>query len=163
MNWSSKTWKTEKCMLIFLSKSGGRAFSPLPLPSSYGPGLKSSCSGPGANTSSTKVNAFSRLMGPKRKTQNRNKIGLITIGWSPFWKYLQVNLCQKVLFLHQLTHIMMTDCSFNFKFNTWKFQATTWGEHVLYRNCFWHSEQFLYTTCSPNVLQKEDLLTKIYL
>ena len=30
-------------------------------------------------------------------------------------------------------------------------------EHVLYRNCLWHSEQFLYTTCSPHVLQKEEL------
>ena len=28
---------------------------------------------------------------------------------------------------------------------------------------FWHSEQFLYTTCSPHVLQKEECLTKIYL
>ena len=36
----------------------------------------------------------------------------------------------------------------------------TWGEHVMYRNCFWHSEQFLFTTCSPHVLQKEELLTK---
>ena len=25
--------------------------------------------------------------------------------------YVQVNLCQKLLFLHQLTHNMMTDCS----------------------------------------------------
>ena len=56
-----------------------------------------------------------------------------------------------------------TDCLLNFKFNTWKFQAQTWGEHVGYRNCFWHSEHFLYTTCSPHVLQKEELLTKIYL
>ena len=76
---------------------------------------------------------------------------------------LQVNLCQKLLFLHQLTHNMTTDCSLNYKCNTWKFQAQTWGEHVVYRNCFWHSEQFLYTTCSPHVLQKEELLTKIYL
>ena len=30
----------------------------------------------------------------------------------------------------------------------------TWGEHVMYRNCFWHSEQFLYTTSSLHVLQK---------
>ena len=58
---------------------------------------------------------------------------------------------------------MTTDCSLNYKFNTWKFQAQTWGEHVVYRNCFWHSEQFLYTTCSPHVLQKEELQTKIYL
>ena len=31
---------------------------------------------------------------------------------------LQVNLCQKLLFLHQLTHNMTTDCLFNYKFNT---------------------------------------------
>ena len=66
-----------------------------------------------------------------------------------------LNLCQKLLFLHQLTHNMTTDCSLNYKFNTWKFQAQTWGEHFVYRNCFWHSEQFLYTTCSPHVLQKK--------
>ena len=76
---------------------------------------------------------------------------------------VQVNLCQKLLFLHQLTHNMTTDFSLNHKFNTWKLQTQTWGEHVVYRNCFWHSEQFLYTTCSPHVLQKEELLTKIYL
>ena len=46
---------------------------------------------------------------------------------------------------------MTTDCSLHYKFNTWKFQAQTWGDHVVYRNCFWHSEQFLYTTCSPQV------------
>ena len=27
------------------------------------------------------------------------------------WVFLQVNLCQKLLFLHQLTHNMTTDCS----------------------------------------------------
>ena len=31
---------------------------------------------------------------------------------------VQVNLCQKHLFLHQLTHNMTTDCSLNYKFNT---------------------------------------------
>ena len=31
---------------------------------------------------------------------------------------VQVNLCQKLLCLHQLTHNMTTDCSFNYKFNT---------------------------------------------
>ena len=31
---------------------------------------------------------------------------------------LQVNLFQKLLFLHQLTHNMRTDCSLNYKFNT---------------------------------------------
>ena len=76
--------------------------------------------------------------------------------------YVQVNLRQKLLYLHQLTHNMTTECSLNYKFNTWKFKAQTWREHVMYRNCFWHSAQFLYT-CSPHVLQKEELLTKIYL
>ena len=28
-------------------------------------------------------------------------------------RYVQVNLCQKLLFLHQLTHNMTTDCSWN--------------------------------------------------
>jgi len=74
---------------------------------------------------------------------------------------IKVNLCQKLLFLHQLTHNMTADCSLNYKRNTWKFQAQTWREHVVYRNCFWHSEQFLYTTCSHHVRQKEELLTKI--
>jgi len=76
---------------------------------------------------------------------------------------IQVNLCQKLLFLHQPTHNTTTDCSLNYKFNKWKFQAQTWGEHIVYRNCFSYSEQFLYTTCSPHVLQKEEFLTKIYL
>ena len=58
---------------------------------------------------------------------------------------------------------MTTDCSLNYKFNTSKLQAQTKGEHVVYRNCFWYSEQFLYTSCSPHVLQKEELLTKIYM
>ena len=30
---------------------------------------------------------------------------------------LQVNLCQKLLFLQQVTHNMTTDCSLNYKFN----------------------------------------------
>ena len=30
---------------------------------------------------------------------------------------VQVNLYQKLLFLHQLTHNMTTDCSLNYKFN----------------------------------------------
>ena len=37
------------------------------------------------------------------------------------------------------------------------------GRTCCVHNCFWHSEQFLYITCSPHVLQKEELLTKIYL
>ena len=69
------------------------------------------------------------------------------------------SLSEALIFAHN----MMTDCSLNYKLNTWKFQAQNWGEHVVYRNSFWHSEQFLYKTCSPHVLHKEELLTKIYL
>ena len=47
--------------------------------------------------------------------------------------FIQVTLCQKLLFLHQLTHNMPTDCSLNYQFSTWKFQAQnmgrTWEEH----------------------------------
>ena len=97
-----------------------------------------------------------------RETTNPNT-GLFHVLHIFFRRFssVQVNLCQKLLFLHQLTHNMTTDCSLNYKFNTWKLQAQTWGEHVVYRKCFWHAEQFLYTTCSPHVLQKEELLTKI--
>ena len=56
--------------------------------------------------------------------------------WNSFLKFwmdvIQVNLCQKLLFFHQLTHNMTTDCSLNYKFNTWTLQAQTWGEHVEY-------------------------------
>ena len=44
-----------------------------------------------------------------------------------------------------------------------RFPSSNLDRKCVYRNCFWHSEQFLYTKCSPQVLQKEELLTKIYL
>ena len=74
---------------------------------------------------------------------------------------LQVNLCQKLLYLHQLTHNMTTDCTLNYKFKTWKFQAQTWGEHVVYRNYFWHSEQFMYKTYSEHVLSLQFSCTEL--
>ena len=49
-------------------------------------------------------------------------------------------------------------CSLIYQFSTWKLQAqymeTTSSEHVVYINCFlfWHSEQFMYTTCSELVI-----------
>ena len=65
-------------------------------------------------------------------------------------KPVQVNLCQKLLFLHQLIHNITTDCSLNYKINTWKFQAQNMGDHTVYTNSvlfsFWHLEQFMYTT-----------------
>ena len=36
---------------------------------------------------------------------------------------VQVNLCQKGLFLHQLTHNFIIDCSLIYQFSTWKLQA----------------------------------------
>ena len=45
---------------------------------------------------------------------------------------------------------MTTDWSLNYKFNTLNFKAQTWWEHVVYRNCFWHSEHFfLHNMISP--------------
>ena len=49
---------------------------------------------------------------------------------------IQVNLCQKLLFLHQLTHNMTTDCSLNYKFNTWKFQAQNMGRTCCVQKLF---------------------------
>ena len=36
---------------------------------------------------------------------------------------IQVNLCQKHLFLDQLTHNVTNDCSLIYQFSTWKLQA----------------------------------------
>ena len=33
-------------------------------------------------------------------------------------QFVQENLCQKLSFVHQLTHNMTTDCSLNYNFNT---------------------------------------------
>ena len=45
---------------------------------------------------------------------------------------LQVNLCQKLLFLHQLTHNMKTDCSWNYRED---YKRRTLEEHVLLMFC----------------------------
>ena len=81
--------------------------------------------------------------------------------WRTFWNicsWIQVNLCQKLLFLHQLTHNMKTDCSLNYHFSTWKFQAQnmgrTWGQHdnnmmctqIVFCFCF-----DIRTTCVNNI------------
>ena len=64
----------------------------------------------------------------------------------------------------QYVWIMMTDCALNYKFNAWKFQAQTWREHVVYRYCFWHPEQILYTTNTeiPAIWNPSYLLTLFY-
>jgi hypothetical protein len=48
---------------------------------------------------------------------------------------VQVNLFQKHLFLHQLTHNMTTDCSLNYEFSTGNSKLRTCWEHVVYINC----------------------------
>ena len=45
------------------------------------------------------------------------------------WMFLQVNLCQKLSFLNQLTHNMTRDCSLNPLKNTS-------SEHFMYTYCF---------------------------
>ena len=55
--------------------------------------------------------------------------------------YVQVNLFQKFLFLHQLTHNMTKYCSLNYKFSTWKFQAQNMGRTCCVQKLFWMSKQ----------------------
>ena len=59
-----------------------------------------------------------------------------------------VNLCQKLLFLHQLTHNMTKNCSLNTSSVNENCKLRTCCEHKLFFVLFWHSEQFMYTTCS---------------
>ena len=60
----------------------------------------------------------------------------------------EVNLFQKHLFLYQLTHNMTKDCSLNYEFSIWKFQAQNiFFTQIIFLFLFWHSEQFMYTTC----------------
>ena len=59
---------------------------------------------------------------------------------------LQVNLCQHLLFLHQLTHNMTTDCSSIYLFNTWKIQAQNMG-----RTCYAHKLFFVFVLTSRTI------------
>ena len=67
-----------------------------------------------------------------------------------FFYFVQVNLSQKLLFLHQLSHNMTTYCSLNCKFNTGKFQAQNMGrtccvQKLTFRTIFVHN---MFSTCS---------------
>ena len=71
-----------------------------------------------------------------------------------YYYYLQVNLCKKHLFSHKLSHNMWL------KIVHW-FTSSV-NENYKLRTCcvhklfffilFWHSEQFMYTTCSELVV-----------
>ena len=61
------------------------------------------------------------------------------------WLCVQVNLFQKPLFLHQLTHNMTRDCSLNFPKNTS-------SEHVVYKNCFCFCFDIQNNICTQHVV-----------
>ena len=73
-----------------------------------------------------------------------------------FTKYsvlIQVNLFQKHVLLHQLTHNMTKYCSLNYKFSAWKFEAQNMLTLHVYINsseCQNKNKQFVYTTCSEH-------------
>ena len=76
---------------------------------------------------------------------------LLLVLFTKIWKQVvQVNFCQKHLFLDQLTRNMTKDCSLIYQFSTWKLQA----QNMLCTQffLFWHSGQFMYTTCSELVV-----------
>ena len=62
---------------------------------------------------------------------------------------IHVNLFQKHLFLHQLTHNMTKDQQLFIVHST-----SSVHENYMLRTCFlfWHSEQFMYTICSELVI-----------
>ena len=71
---------------------------------------------------------------------------------------LQVNLCQNHLFLHQLTHNMTTDCSLNYKFSTWKFQAQNMlCTQIVFLFCF----DIQNNLCTQHVLSLEFSCTEL--
>ena len=53
-----------------------------------------------------------------------------------------VNLFQKHLFLYKQTHNMIKDCSLNYEFSTWKFQAQN-----MLRTCCVHKLFIVYCFC----------------
>ena len=63
---------------------------------------------------------------------------------------VQVNLCQKLLFLHQLTHNLTTDCSLFMKIVSSEYLQNMCAKIIVFV-LFWHSIQFWYTTCSADV------------
>jgi hypothetical protein len=54
---------------------------------------------------------------------SQGNIHRVCLHYTDITSLMQVNLCQKRLFLHQLTHDMTKDCSLNYQFSTRKLQA----------------------------------------
>ena len=76
------------------------------------------------------------------------------------WMYIQVNLCQKLLFLHQLTHNMFIELQVQYM----KIQSSNLGRICWVQKLFMTFRTiFVHNSCSPHVLQNVERLTKIYL
>ena len=90
----------------------------------------------------------------RRKTLHNDLFLRISI------RKVQVNLFQKHLFLHQLTHNMTKDCSLNYKFSTWKLQAQNMLRTCCVHKLFWISKQKTicvhnkFSTCSEFAIFK---------
>ena len=88
-------------------------------------------------------------------TEHLNNIWkyLVHIGYAKYFYQcllLQVNLCQNLLLMHQLTHNMTTDCSLNYQFSKWKLQAQSIRGTFCVHKLFWISKQKQKTICIHN-------------
>ena len=101
---------------------------------------------------------YTTMRGLIQSSANRNSVKQLKVYVSHRYSHVkyqvQVNLFQKHLFLHQLTHNMTKDCSLSYKFSTRKLQAQnmlrTWSEHVVHMNC---------SECQIKQKQKNNLCT----
>ena len=79
---------------------------------------------------------------------------------------IQVNLCQKLLFLHQLTHNVKTDCLLNYKFNTLKSQAQNMGRTCCVQKLFLTfrtiSVHKMFSPCSAKIRASDKDLPVMY-
>ena len=77
---------------------------------------------------------------------------------------IQVNLFQKHLFLHQLTHNMTKDCSLIYQFNTWKLQAQNIGRTCCAQKMFFVFVLTLRTIYAQNMFSPcSELVVFMYL
>ena len=85
--------------------------------------------------------------------------------WTSFvniWT-IQVNLCQKLLFSHQLTHKMTKVCSSIYKFNTWKQQAQNMRRTCCAQKLFFVFVLTFKTICVHNLFSPcSDLVVFMY-
>ena len=93
---------------------------------------------------------YTKLLKFSESCQSTKKVILFSsaIFYELYAGYIQVNLFQKYLFLHQLTHNMTKDCSLNYEFSTWKLLVFVLTFRTIYvHNMFW--------TCNFHVLKSK--------